>query len=48
MKDVVEILKEVGYGVIEGKEVVLKKIEELVEKPKILPSNSLGALHARL
>jgi hypothetical protein len=31
-KDIVEILKTAGYGVVEGKDAVLSKIEELASK----------------
>lgn len=31
-KDIVDILKEAGFGVVEGKEAVLDKINELAEK----------------
>jgi hypothetical protein len=31
-KDIVDILKEAGYGVVEGAEEVRKKIDELAEK----------------
>lgn len=32
-KDIVDILKEAGWGVVEGKEAVLRKIKELAVYP---------------
>lgn len=31
-KDIVDILKEAGFGVVEGKDAVLAKIDEIAEK----------------
>lgn len=37
MKDIVEILRKAGFGVVEGKEAVLKKIEEIGRSTSRMP-----------
>lgn len=37
MKDIVEILKDAGYGVVEGKDAVLEKIDEIASTTSRMP-----------
>jgi len=44
MRDIVDILKEAGYGVVEGKEEVLKKIKEIGSTSTRMPEEGPRSL----